>query len=116
MNQSKEYQRNAERIGRERLPTSLHTLLMVFDTGEETVVETFDASTMGLGLTANLSAEILRENVGVLLRPSDNSFNLIGEVVFVMEHGSDKCRFGVQFTQTIAIHKYLQLIEGDPSS
>ncbi len=111
MSESKAYQRIAERIGRERLPTSLHSLILVFDTGEESKVETFDASTVGLGLTANLSAETLRENVGVLLRPTDNSFNLIGEVVFVMEHGPDKCRFGVQFTQTIAIHKYLQLIE-----
>ncbi len=85
---------------------------MVFDTGEENPVETFDASTMGLGLSAELLPTVMDENVGILLKPVDDSFQLIGEVVYVIPDGDTGCRFGVQFTQTIAVHKYLALLEG----
>ena len=104
-------QRRAKRIGRESLPEILHCLTMVFDTGEENPVETFDASTMGLGLSATLSPGDMEENVGILLRPADNSFQLLGEVMYVIPQEGG-CRFGVQFSQTIAVHKYLELLDG----
>lgn len=103
-------QRRAERIGRERLPEELHQLTMVFDTGETSMVEVFDASTLGLGLNTERTPETFEDNVGVLLRNDDESIILLGEVVFVMKQPGG-ARLGVQFTQTIAVGRYMQLIE-----
>jgi len=106
-------QRRERRIPRAELPLELHQLVMVFDTGEETPVSTFDASTMGLGLEAPLPVAAFDDNVGILLRPESNDFQLIGEIVFVIGHEPGKCRLGIQFTQTIAVQKYLELLDVD---
>lgn len=105
--------RRVERIGRDRLPDALKTMIMVFDTGEEVPVETFDASTMGLGLSVPLPAEVAREHVGIMLRAIDRSFRLLGEMVFIIADGKEACRVGVQFTQTIAVGGYLALLPKD---
>ncbi len=102
--------RRVERIGRDRLPEHLKSLVLVFDTGEEIGVETFDASTLGLGLNVPLSADLVREHVGVMLRAPDHGFRLLGEIVFIIAVGGQNCRIGVQFTQTIAIESYLALL------
>lgn len=102
--------RRVERIGRDRLPDSLKTLTMIFDTGERYPVETFDASTMGLGLIVPLPEAVMREHLGILLQGEDDSFKLIGEVVFLIPQGEKHCRAGVQFTQTLAIEHYLSLM------
>lgn len=105
--------RRERRIPRSELPEDLHHLIMVFDTGEETPVTTFDASTMGLGLEVPLPVVAFDDNVGVLLRPANNGFQLIGEIVFVIGHEPGKSRLGIQFTQTIAVQKYLELLDPD---
>ena len=102
--------RRVERIGRERLPECLHSLEMMFASGDRIPVETFDASTLGLGLNVPRSAEVMTQDMGVLLQPNEEDFKLIGEVVFIIPMGPDACRVGVQFTQTIAIEKYLELL------
>ncbi len=102
--------RREQRIPYMELPDALHKMVMVFDTGEETRVETFDASTLGLGVKAPLPVAAFDDNVGVLLRPEDNSFQLIGEIVFVIGHEPGVSRLGIQFTQTIAVQKYIELL------
>jgi hypothetical protein len=102
--------RRVERIGQDRLPDHLKKLVLVFDTGEEIAVETFDASTLGLGLSVPRSADAVREHVGVLIRASDHAFRLLGEIVFIIPVGGQACRIGVQFTQTIAVEGYLALL------
>lgn len=105
--------RRVARIGRELLPDSLKALKMVFDTGDIYPVETFDASTLGLGLIVPLPESVVRQNLGVMLQANDLSFRLIGEVVFIIAQGPDTCRVGVQFTQTIAIEGYLDILPMD---
>jgi len=102
--------RRAVRIGRELLPDSLKTLQMVFDTGQTFPVETFDASTLGLGLIVPLPVDELGQHSGVMLQANDLSFRLIGEIVFLFPQGKDACRAGIQFTQTIALEGYLDLL------
>jgi hypothetical protein len=102
--------RRVERIGRDRLPDHLKALVLVFDTGEEIEVETFDASTLGLGLSVPRNVDVVREHVGVLVRAPDHAFRLIGEIVFIIPVGSEACRIGVQFSQTIAVEGYLALL------
>ena len=102
--------RRVVRVGRELLPDALKALTMVFDSGEVHPVETFDASTLGLGLIVPVPREVLALHPGVMLQAHDQSFRLIGEVVFIIPQGKDTCRAGIQFTQTIAIEGYLSLL------
>ena len=102
--------RRAERIGCERLPASLQRMVMIFDTGERNQVDTFDASTLGLGLRVPLAVPEMEEHVGILLESIDGSFKLLGEVVFCMAIDVASCRIGVQFSQTLSTGTYKELL------
>lgn len=102
--------RRVARIGCDRLPPELLNMTMSFADGTRMAVETFDASTMGLGLIVPRPIDEVRGEVGVLLEHEPSEFKLIGEVVFSMPQGPKACRVGVQFTQTIAIETFLSLL------
>lgn len=106
-------QRSVRRIPRHALPEALHHLSMVFGSGRKTPVEIYDASTMGLGLVVPLSVAEFSDDTTVMLEPGDQSFQLVGEIVFVIGHLPGESRVGVHLTQSISISTYLELLGED---
>jgi len=83
---------------------------MVFGSGRRIEVETYDASTLGLGLVAPIGLADFEDDVDVTLEPVDQGFRLSGEIVFAIGHRPGESRVGVELTRSSEIGKYHELL------
>jgi hypothetical protein len=85
---------------------------MIMETGSERkAVTTYDASTVGLGLSAPISPDALPLNTEITLIPGDESFRLQGRIAFITSHGGAGCRLGIQLAAGESLDHYRSLLE-----
>lgn len=106
--------RQAARIGHDALPDDLKSLVMVLGTGEKMEVSTYDASTVGLGIDAPVTREIMESYPTITLLPKNKRFRMLGQVVFVIDKPDGSARIGVQLNTGKSGEIYRDLLDKAP--
>ena len=98
-------QRRVRRVRVRELRPELRKFVLVTESGAMFNCETFDASTLGLGLMIPALTDGPEEGDTLTVLAYDRSFSLKGEVVFV-NLVNDEWRLGIQFLDECQQSKY----------
>lgn len=104
--------RQIERINVDRLTENLKNFTLDRLVGSEVFVETYDASTIGLGLSVPMPSTEFKTKDHIVIRTIDGKHKLVGEIKYVYEKSSDSCRVGLEFKQTRSLLLYSQMLAG----
>jgi hypothetical protein len=104
--------REAARIPIEKLPELLRGFTIRFGFREVIRVDTYDASTKGLGFTSPYGLDHFQIGDHVVLDALDESFRLIGEVRYISQKSENKNRVGLIFKKTKTLKEYHDRLTG----
>jgi hypothetical protein len=106
-----ENKRRAERISVDRLPESLKKIKIERLLGNDVDAETFNAGTIGIGLSVPLTMAELMANNDLFLKSIHNDFEIIGKIHYIKPDSADVCRVGLQFINTHSLVTYQKVLE-----
>jgi hypothetical protein len=103
-------QRLAIRYSVDSLPDNLQTFLLDGMGDRAVEVETFDASSIGIGLIATAPSTLFTVGDHIILNSVYDKVKLVGEIRFVHSKNDDSCQLGIQFKQSRSLARYRQLL------
>ncbi len=106
-----EERREFQRIGADDLPECLKAFIIDFGLGDEIRVETYDASSGGVGISASFPATKFIKGERVVLKSLDKNFQLSGKIVYVIEKSDNLCRLGIKFKKTKSLALFNELLQ-----
>ncbi len=104
--------RLATRYSVEKLPSKLKAFLVDTLQGKDFMGETYDASSIGIGLSLPLPATSVSMNDHIVLKSVEEDFKLVGQIRFLHDKGSEGCHVGVEFKQSKSLNLYRSLLGG----
>jgi len=103
--------RMAERYVVEKLPENLRTFLLDTLQDKDFMAETYDASSIGIGLSVPTHINLFSLNDHIVLKSLDDDFRLVGQIRYIHDRGSQGCRVGIEFKQSKSIALYHNLLD-----
>lgn len=103
--------RMAERYNVEKLPENLKSFLLDTLQDKDFMAETYDASSIGIGLSVPNHISLFSLNDHIVLKSLDDDFRLVGQIRYVHDRGSEGCRIGIEFKQSKSLALYRSLLE-----
>ena len=98
--------RSKPRISNQFLPQSLKHFTVTFENGMVLPAETIDASESGIAFRLEVPVYNISD-YNVTLVPSDKSFKLQEEIVYIKPLSSETSRVSIQFTRNSNLESYL---------
>ena len=103
--------REYERIEGSLVPICFRNFLIDQGTGNKIKAETTDFSVKGIRLLIRLPAEDIQVGDGLIIYPVDESFKLVGEIIYVVSINASILCAGVRFLRTKSLNNYIKIIE-----
>lgn len=103
--------REYERIDGSLVPESFRNFFIEQGTGKKIKAETTDFTVKGIRLLIPISADKIREGDGLIIYPKDESFKLIGEIVYIVSLGNNILYAGIRFLRTESLQNYVRIID-----
>jgi|BioPla2DNA2_1021312.scaffolds.fasta_scaffold22686_3 hypothetical protein len=102
--------RAAVRYNVDVLPENLKHFLLDASIDKDVMAETYDASSMGIGLSLDTSVTIFSINDHIILKSLNNDFRLVGKIRYVYDRGPSGSRIGLEFRNTKSLELYRSLL------
>ncbi len=103
--------RMAERYNVEKLPENLKSFLLDTLQDKDFMAETYDASSIGIGLSVPNHISLFSLNDHIVLKSLDDDFRLVGQIRYIHDRGNEGCRIGIEFKQSKSISLYRSLLD-----
>ncbi|MBN2442263.1 MAG: hypothetical protein JXJ04_12990 [Spirochaetales bacterium] len=104
--------REYERKEGSLVPECFRNFIIEQGTGKKIKVETTDFTVKGLRLLIPSTRDDIMAGDGLIIYPLDESFKLIGEIVYVVSLNENILYAGIRFLRTKSLENYIKIIEG----
>jgi len=103
--------REYERLEGNLVPDCFKNFYIEQGTGKKIKVKTTDFTIKGIRLLIPMTSNELQTGDGLIISPVDESYQLIGEVIYVVSVNNDTLCAGIRFLRTKSLSIYIQIIE-----
>jgi hypothetical protein len=103
--------REYERIEGSLVPECFRNFLVEQGTGKKIKAETTDITVKGIRLLIPVPEEDIRRGDGLIIYPVDESYKLVGEIIYVVSLGKDILYAGIRFLRTESLQQYISVID-----
>ncbi|MBN2535878.1 MAG: hypothetical protein JXB88_23560 [Spirochaetales bacterium] len=103
--------REFERIEGHFIPECFKNFIIEQGTGNKIKAETTDFTIKGIRLLIPIPLENIQAGDGLIIYPLDESFKLIGEIIYIISLDDDTLYAGIRFLRTKSLDNYIRIIE-----
>lgn len=103
--------REYERMEGNYIPECFRNFIIEQGTGNKIKAETTDFTIKGIRLLIPIPLEDIQAGDGLIIYPLDESFKLIGEIIYIISLNEETLYAGVRFLRTKSLDNYIRIIE-----
>lgn len=103
--------REYERIEGQLVPECFRFFIIEQGTGNKIKAETTDFTVKGLRLLIPQPLEDMQTGDGLIIYPKDESYKLVGEVIYIVSVSDEMFYAGIRFLRTGSLNHYTQIVE-----
>jgi len=103
--------REYERIEGSLVPACFRNFIIEQGTGNKIKAETTDFSVKGIRLLIKLPAEDFQAGDGLIIYPVDESYKLVGEIIYIVSISESILYAGIRFLRTKSLDNYIKIVE-----
>jgi hypothetical protein len=93
------------------IPECFRNFIVEQGTGNKIKAETTDFSIKGIRLLIPISPKDIQAGDGLIIYPLDESFKLVGEIIYVISLNDSTLYAGIRLLRTKSLYNYIKVIE-----